>query len=126
MKIKILIYILYLTTVWSVRADWGLDTNTWNTLTPFSDSQMTIDNEGATFLNRGILVSIVNFPVAYQITGSFEFTGDTYNQFQINLRTDGSLVPSADNFPLGTYVAFGGSDNGINSPSPHIQLARAV
>lgn len=106
----------------SSRAQWGLDTSTWNALTPFSDSAMTINNGSATFLNRGILVSTVNFPIAYQITGSFEFTGDTDNQFIINLRTDGSLVQPADNFPLGTYVAFGGGDNGINSPNPNIKV----
>jgi hypothetical protein len=106
----------------NVNAQWGLDADTWETLTPFSDSQMTIDGGGATFLNRGILVSAVSFPIAYQVSGSFEFTGDTYNQFEINLRTDGSLVQPADNFPLGTYVAFGGGDNGINSPNPNVKV----
>jgi len=104
------------------KAQWGLDTNTWEALTPFSDSQMTINDGTATFLNRGILISQISFPQEYQITGSFEFTGDTDNQFIINLRTDGSLVPPADNFPLGTYVAFGGGDNGINSSNPNIKV----
>jgi hypothetical protein len=122
MKINFLILASALAISSNANAQWGLDANTWDALTPFSDSQMTISGGSATFLNRGILVSIVNFPTAYQIKGSFEFTGDAYNQFIINLRTDGSLLQPASNFPLGTYVAFGGGDNGIDSPNPNVKV----
>jgi hypothetical protein len=101
----------------TAKADWGLDTSTWNTLAPFSDSQMTISDGSATFLNRGILVSQISFPTSIQITGSFEFTGNTDDQFQINLRTDGTLQQPADNFALGTYVSFGGGDIALNTPN---------
>lgn len=96
---------------------WGLDTDTWNTLAPFSDSQMTITSGSASFLNRGILVSRISFPTSYQLSGSFEFVGNTDDQFLINLRTDGTLQQPADNPALGTYVSFGGGDIALNTPN---------
>ncbi len=101
----------------TVKADWLLDTNTWDALTPFCDSQMTLTNGSAFFLNRGILVSQSNFPTSIEIRGSFEFVGNTDDQFEVNLRTDGTLVNPAKNFPLGAYVHFGGGDIALNAPN---------
>ena len=101
----------------TAKADWGLDTNTWQTLTPFCDSQMTISNGSASFLNRGILISKTNFPTSLEIRGSFEFVGNSYDQFQINLRTDGTMFNPAKNFATGTYISFGGGDAPLNSPN---------
>ena len=83
---------------------------------------MTTTNGSAYFLNRGILISSVNFPTAYKITGSFEFTGNPNDQFQINLRTDGTLQNPAKNFALGTYIHFGGGDEGLNGNNFNIGI----
>jgi hypothetical protein len=114
MKAKIVLF-LCLTVTLTAKAQWGLDANTWNALTPFSDSQMTISDGTASFLNRGILTSTVNFPTSIEISGSFEFTGITSDMFQIDLRTDGTLLSPAENWANGVYIGFGGDEAGLNS-----------
>ena len=101
----------------TAKADWPLDTNTWDALTPFCDSQMTVTNGSAFFKDHGILLSRPSFPRATEITGSFAFVGNSYDQFRINLRCDGHLQDPAKNFALGTYIYFGGSDAPLNTPN---------
>lgn len=114
MKTPTVLFLCLVTTL-TANAQWELDTNTWEALTPFSDSQMTISDGTATFINRGILISQVSFPTEYQISGNFEFTGTTSDMFQIVLRTDGTLLSPAENWANGVYIGFGGDEAGLNS-----------
>ena len=73
----------------------AIDTTKWQALAPLSDSQINESGGNANFTQRGILISNDLFPEAIQIDGRFAFTGGSYDQFQIALRTDGNIL-----FPL--------------------------
>jgi len=102
----------------------SIDTSKWQVLAPLSDSSMTISNGNAVFFQRGILISQQNLPSSYIVQGRFAFTGGSYDQFQINLRTDGALMQDWWNFPNDVYVGFSrrGGDDGDKIGQNNIYL----
>jgi hypothetical protein len=82
------------------------DTSKWQVFAPLPDSSMTISSGNAVFFQRGILITQQNLPTSYIVTGRFAFTGGPYDQFHINLRTDGALMQDWWNFPNDVYVGF--------------------
>lgn len=86
--------------------DGTIDSSKWQALAPLPDSQMTETGGNAVFFQRGILITQQDVPTAYEITGRFAFLGGTYDQFQINLRSDATLLSPHFNFTNNIYVCF--------------------
>jgi hypothetical protein len=71
----------------------SLNTNVWAVITACCDSQMYASNSYGVFVNSGKLLSKAPLPAQYLIQGSFQFTGNSYDQFLIAIRSSGNYVP---------------------------------
>ncbi len=100
----------------------------WTPSAPLSDSQIGVSGGTANFFQRGILVTNNSLPNAIDITGRFAFTGGSYDQFQINLRTNGVLLSPYYNFQNNIYVGFNrrGGDDGNQTGLNNLTLAAGV
>jgi len=76
----------------------SLDSSKWKTLSPFSDSTVSIVNGGANLVARGTIVTKTSFTVPYTLTGSFINQNNTahspYSVFLINFRSSGQILSS--------------------------------
>ncbi|MEI6702438.1 MAG: PEP-CTERM sorting domain-containing protein [Deltaproteobacteria bacterium] len=103
--------------------DSQIDPSTWLMFAPFSDSSMTESGGNAVFTNRGRLLTINSFPTNIDITGRFEFTGNTHDQFYIVTRTDGTATNPWGGIDNGIGFAFA-IQNDSNNTSNNIGIAR--
>jgi hypothetical protein len=133
MKITLLlIAILYLQFVCPARSqvlfdDFNaptLNTSLWQVQTPLGDSQMSASGGNAIFFQRGTLTSQQELPTAFQIVGSFAFTGGDHDIFSVMFGTDGQLDPNYGQFANGTLAlfAFRGGDDGDQTGQQNIYL----
>lgn len=106
----------------------AVNTSIWTPSAPLSDSQMSVSGGTANFFQRGILVTNNPLPNAIDITGRFAFTGGSYDQFQINLRSDGVLLSPHYNFQNNIYVGFNrrGGDDGNKTGLNNLTLAAGI
>src|ERR1700736_1587793 len=111
-----------------------IDTSLWQVSTPFASSSMSESGGNAVFQNRGRLLSVGALPASIDVTGSFEFTGNIHDQFQVILRTNGATTNPSAEFDNGIHFAFaiesdtGSTTNQIHIrddsyPNPEIELA---
>ena len=100
----------------------------WRAYAPLGDSQMTEAGGNAVFTQRGILVTQADMPDAIEITGRFAFGAGTYDQFQINLRSDGIIDTPYYNFHNNIYVGFNrrGGDDGNQTGQHNVAIAAGL
>lgn len=99
----------------------AIDTSRWSVFTPFPNSSMTESGGNAVFENRGTLLSVTSLPQSIDITGSFEFTGNSHDQFDVVLRTNSADTNPFGVFDKGIYFEFAiQSDTGDTTNQIHI------
>jgi hypothetical protein len=76
----------------------SLDSSKWKTLSPFSDSTVSVGNGGVNLVARGTIVTKTSFAAPYTLTGSFINQNNTahspYSVFLINFRSSGQILSS--------------------------------
>ncbi len=105
-----------------------LNSSVWQILAPLSDSQMTASGGTAVFFQRGVLVTKQDLPVGIEIRGRFAFTGGTYDQFAIGLRSDGAIIAPYFPFhtPVGVQFSRRGGDDGDQTGQRNVYLTTGV
>ena len=83
-----------------------INSSLWQTSTPFSDSSITEGGGNAIFQNRGRLLSTALLPTYIDVTGSFQFTGNIHDNFEIETRTDGTSSNPYGYFDRGISFGF--------------------
>lgn len=102
----------------------SIDTSLWQVSTPFPNSSMTESGGNGVFENRGRLLSVASLPTSIDVTGSFEFTANIHDQFEVILRTNGVSTNPAGSLDNGIYFDFAiQSDTGDTANQIHIRDA---
>jgi hypothetical protein len=74
----------------------ALDGSKWTTLSPFSDSTVSVENGAVNLVARGTIVTKPSFTTPYTLTGSFINQNNTahsaYSVFLLNFRTSGNVI----------------------------------
>jgi hypothetical protein len=82
----------------------SVDTASWTAVRPFSDSRTDINGGMLTLRNRGRLLSKAATSTDLSISTRFRFSGSSYDQFAVFLRTNGSTTNGS--FDSGVSVEF--------------------
>jgi len=97
----------------------SLDVSKWNTLLPYSDSVVSVQDGLLRSISRGSVVTQSEFsdqisgPI--MISGSFRLA-NAYSVFEVWLRSDGILIPGTYGWVGGINVGFWSSPNEWSTP----------
>ena len=89
-----------------------LDRTRWAVALPFSDSNATAAGAGIVLENRGRLLSHEPYPTLVDFRARIRFTGSTYDNFNVVLRTDGTTQSGSFSRGIAAKVQLRGGDAG--------------
>src|ERR1043166_2077185 len=99
----------------------SIDNSLWQPSAPLPQSSMTESGGSTVFKNRGRLLSVGSLPASVEVTGSFQFTGNIHDQFQVVLRTNGATTNPSAEFDNGIHFKFAiESDSGNTTNQVYI------